>query len=420
MFVDEVTIKIQAGRGGDGLRSFRREKFISKGGPDGGDGAKGGDVIAKADHNVDTLAKYRYSRLVKAENGENGGKRRMHGKNGRDTELVVPPGTVIYEGESLLADLAVAGKTVVVASGGRGGFGNAHFTTSVRQAPDFAEIGEEGEQKVLRLELKTVADVGLIGLPNAGKSTLLSVISNARPKIANYPFTTLTPNLGTIDVYGTTLILADIPGLIAGASEGKGLGDDFLRHIERTKVLVHLVDAGAADVAADYQTIQAELKNYAIDLSGKPQLVVLSKADTITDTKILAIKVSALERIVKTPLIVISAQNHTGLEELHSHMHQMVVEARRQEHAETAKNDMPTLTLADDPEAWRIEEAAGQLIIKGEKIEGFARRTDFKNTQALARLRQILHKYGIDRELQRRGLAPNGKVEIAGKKIRLK
>src|SRR5579884_4168647 len=268
-FVDKVTVTVAAGNGGDGKLSFRREKFIQKGGPDGGDGGHGGNIILQASRNQNTLAAFRYQKELKAEPGQPGGSRRKHGRSGRDLIVAVPVGTVAANGEARqVADLVEDGQTVVVARGGKGGFGNAHFVSSRRQSPAFAEKGEPGEKHELLLELKMIADAGLVGLPNAGKSTLLSKLSNARPEIADYPFTTLTPNLGVVDIdRESSLLFADIPGLIEGAAEGKGLGDEFLRHVERTAILLHLVDVTSDNVVDDYRTIQNELKMYRSNLA---------------------------------------------------------------------------------------------------------------------------------------------------------
>jgi GTP-binding protein len=286
MFADNVEIAVQAGKGGDGRLSFRQEKFRAKGGPDGGDGGRGGSVVFEVDHNLNTLSAFRRQKLVKAEDGQIGGSDRKHGKSGEDVIVKVPEGTQVYEGEQLIADLTHNGQTAIIARGGRGGFGNAHFTSSTRQAPRAVEVGDAGEHKALRLEMKMVADVGLVGLPNAGKSTLLSVISNAKPQIADYPFTTLTPNLGVVDHRDDTFLVADIPGLIEGASEGKGLGDEFLRHIERTAVLLHLIDAGSLQPAEDFKTIKNELKSYSVDLTQKSQLAVISKSETVDEEQL--------------------------------------------------------------------------------------------------------------------------------------
>ena len=251
MFIDKATVSIKAGDGGNGKLSFRHEKFIDRGGPDGGDGGDGGDVVFVASRNENTLADFRYQKELAADAGQPGGPTRKHGRSAKDLLVPVPVGTVVTDSEgNILADLAEDEQRAVIARGGKGGFGNAHFVSSRRQAPRIAEKGEAGEELQAYLELKMIADVGLIGLPNAGKSTLLSVISNARPEIANYPFTTITPNLGVVDVDGKdSLLFADIPGLIEGAAEGKGLGDEFLRHVERTAVLLHLIDAYQEDVA---------------------------------------------------------------------------------------------------------------------------------------------------------------------------
>src|SRR3954469_16017283 len=281
MFVDTASIQVKAGKGGDGRSSFRHEKYRAMGGPDGGDGGRGGDIILRVDHNLNTLVAYRNAKTIKAEAGSPGGGNRMHGKNGLDQIIPVPQGTQVWEGDVILADLTGVDDEVVIAKGGRGGFGNAHFKSSTRQSPRNAELGEPGEAHSLRLELKMVADVGLVGLPNAGKSTLLSVITNAKPEIADYAFTTLVPNLGVVDVDDYGFLVADIPGLIEGASEGKGLGDEFLRHIERTLVLVHLIDFYNEDLAHAYKTIQGEVKAYKTDLSKRPQVIVLSKIDGI-------------------------------------------------------------------------------------------------------------------------------------------
>src|SRR5579884_1104267 len=318
-FVDKVTVTVAAGNGGDGKLSFRREKFIQKGGPDGGDGGHGGNIILQASRNQNTLAAFRYQKELKAEPGQPGGSRRKHGRSGRDLIVAVPVGTVAANGEARqVADLVEDGQTVVVARGGKGGFGNAHFVSSRRQSPAFAEKGEPGEVFELQLELKMIADVGLVGLPNAGKSTLLSKLSNARPEIADYPFTTLTPNLGVVDIdQQTSILLADIPGLIEGAAEGKGLGHDFLRHIERTAVILHLVDAYNEDVAGTYLTIRAELEAYQPELIKRPEIVALNKVEGL-DSEIVQTLMAQLESVVHddSTILAISAQSGYGLPQL--------------------------------------------------------------------------------------------------------
>jgi GTPase len=297
--------------------------------------------------------------------------------------------------------------------GGRGGFGNAHFTSSTRQTPRAAELGEPGEIRKLRLELKLVADVGLVGLPNAGKSTLLSVISAAKPEIADYPFTTVVPSLGMVDFEGGGFLVADIPGLIEGASQGKGLGDEFLRHIERTSVLLHLVDAGAADPAADYTQIQTELKNYKVDLSTKPQLLLLTKSETVTKEQLSSAQKALKKAAAKTPLFIISAQEHQGLPELLRATRQLVAAARLQrEEAETA-SDLPVITTTDLPDFWRLEPAGDNAWrLTGTRLEGFARRTDFDSPDAVARLQDILRKTGVAKELRRQGAVAGDTIHI--------
>ncbi len=282
MFTDQVVIHVKSGKGGDGMVHFHREKFIPRGGPDGGDGGKGGDVIFEVKPTLNTLSSFRQNQKFKADEGTKGGPSQMTGRNGKDLIISVPPGTHLFDADTgeLIGDLTKPGEKLMVLKGGRGGRGNQHFATSRNQVPRTAEKGEPAQEKRIRLELKLIADIGLIGVPNAGKSTLLSVLTNAKPKIAPYPFTTLEPNLGiaNIDDY-TTVVLADIPGLIEGAAQGAGLGHDFLRHIQRTRVLIHLLDGLSEDPVADYSQINSELSLFDPNLAKKPQLVALNKID---------------------------------------------------------------------------------------------------------------------------------------------
>jgi GTP-binding protein len=315
MFIDEVEIYVKAGNGGNGAVSFRREKYIPNGGPNGGDGGRGGNVVFEVTNQLHGLAEYNQKPRYIAENGQNGMSQNMSGKNAKDLILQVPPGTQIYEKGDLLLDLTEEGQRIVFLKGGNGGWGNQHFATSIKQAPKWAKEGMRGESKKIRLVLRTIADIGLVGLPNAGKSTLLSVLTNARPKIADYPFTTLEPNLGTYIDKDVRIILADIPGLIEGAAQGKGLGDKFLKHVERTKILVHLIDANSSDVIKDYNTIREELKEFSKELPKKKKIVVLNKIETVP-REIVEDEIKELKKITKDAPIAISAATHENIREL--------------------------------------------------------------------------------------------------------
>lgn len=417
-FIDKATVTVIAGDGGDGKLSFRREKFIDRGGPDGGDGGDGGSIIFVASRNQNTLAAFRYEKELRAQSGNAGEGRRKHGRSADDLRVLVPVGTaVLDEAGEILADLAIDGQEAVLAKGGKGGFGNAHFVSSTRQAPRIAEKGEPGEQKALQLELKMIADAGLIGLPNAGKSTLLSVISNARPEIADYPFTTLVPNLGVVDIEGASgLLFADIPGLIEGAAEGKGLGDEFLRHVERTAVLVHLVDAYQEDVAKAYKTIQQELKAYKIDLSNRPQVVALTKVEGL-DKEIIGDQLAKLKKVAPrgTTLMAISSQSKQGVPELLRAVQKMVDKARAAQEAKAADESIPVITLENTEDAWQVTKEEDIFVVRGAKIERFAKRTDFTSPAGVERLRDIMRKTGIMHELVRQGVHPGDTISIAGR-----
>jgi GTPase len=320
MFIDNVVIDVHSGNGGNGAVAWRREKFVAYGGPAGGDGGQGGDVWFVAESGMNTLLEFQYQSTYNAKNGENGRNKDQHGKNGEDLILKVPCGTLVYDEETdkLIADLTEPGSKIMVAAGGRGGRGNARFASSLKKAPYFAEPGEGAIKRRLRLELKLLADVGIIGLPNAGKSTLISCVSAAKPKIANYPFTTLVPNLGVVrDPNGEGVVFADIPGLVEGAHEGIGLGHEFLRHVERTRLLLHLVDATELEYAADqaFILINQELALYSPRLASKPQLVVLTKLDALTPEQLEAVK-AKLAPLVNQRLFVLSAVTGEGLNDL--------------------------------------------------------------------------------------------------------
>jgi GTP-binding protein len=317
MFIDQATIEVKAGRGGNGCISFRREKFVPKGGPDGGNGGKGGDVILRADRNLTTLMDFRYKRRYLAQNGRNGAGARKTGKNGDNVLIRVPCGTVVRDAETgeAIADLTKHGEEIVVARGGKGGRGNSEFATSTNQAPRIAESGKPGEERTIEFELKLLADVGLVGLPNAGKSTLIAHISAARPKIADYPFTTLIPNLGIVKYKGDkSFVVADIPGLIEGAHRGKGLGMQFLRHIERTRVLVFLIECTSPDPEVDYMTLIDELKSFKKSMLAKPRVVAITKMDLATDETRKKLKKISFERSV--PSFPISSATGDGVKKL--------------------------------------------------------------------------------------------------------
>lgn len=315
-FLDEAKVYIASGAGGNGCVSFRREKFIEFGGPNGGDGGRGGDVVVEAVTGLNTLIDYRYQQHFKAQRGGNGMGKDRAGANGKDVVLKVPVGTQVYEedGETLLADLTEVGQRVTIAEGGNGGFGNAHFKSSTNRAPRHANPGQPGEEHTIRLRLKLIADAGLIGLPNAGKSTFLAAVSAAKPKIADYPFTTLHPQLGVVEVDGREFVLADLPGLIEGAHEGTGLGDRFLGHTERCRVLLHLIDGTSDDAGEAYKIVRGELEAYGHGLINKPEIVALSKSDALTKD---AIKTQAgrLKKACKKTPLVLSAQSGDGVQE---------------------------------------------------------------------------------------------------------
>jgi len=314
MFIDQAEIYVKAGKGGDGCVSFRHEKYIPKGGPDGGDGGRGGDILILVDNHCHGLAQYNREKRFIAPNGQNGMGSNKHGKDAEDLTLRFPAGTQIYNEGKLLFDLTEEGKQFVLVKGGNGGWGNQHFASSIKQAPKWSKQGLLGKGMKIQLELKTIANVGLVGLPNAGKSTLLSVLSNARPKIADYPFTTLEPNLGTIKNIDKNIIIADIPGLIEGASEGRGLGDKFLKHIERTEIIVHVIDASSDDILHDYKTIRKELKQFSKILLNKAEIVVLNKSDILSPED-LEEKIKILKKKKIKPL-TISAATNKNIDEL--------------------------------------------------------------------------------------------------------
>lgn len=417
MFVDTAKVFINAGNGGNGAVSFRHEIYIDKGGPDGGDGGKGGDIVFEASENVNTLVDFRFKPELKADHGKNGSKQNKRGKSGEDFIVKVPMGTVIRRDGEIIADLTENGQRMIIAKGGDGGFGNAHFKSSVRQTPRIAELGEKGDAFEATLELKLIADVGLVGFPNAGKSTFLSVVSNARPEIADYAFTTLTPNLGVADVDNTSLLIADIPGLIEGASEGKGLGDAFLRHVERTAVLLHLIDIYSDDVAASYTTIRHELANYSEELATRPEVIALTKCEGFDDDMI-AMQVDAVKAVAgkNAEVLTISSSGHVGLKEVLRSLRKKVDAVREIEQAIEADDEdaLPVISLSDQQiaDAWTVEVEDDVFVVRGEKIEKFARRTNFDGFENVNRLRDIMKKLGISHELSRKGATGESIIRI--------
>ncbi|MBV8689825.1 MAG: GTPase ObgE [Candidatus Eremiobacteraeota bacterium] len=409
-FIDEATISVTAGNGGNGIVAWRREKYVPKGGPAGGDGGRGGSIYLEATPELSTLVEFRYKHTFRAESGRDGGAAKRSGRSGEDRTIGVPVGTIVYRidngsSETLIADLNASGERLLVARGGRGGLGNQHFATSARQAPRFAENGEPGEACSLRLELRLLADCGIIGVPNAGKSTLLAAVSSAHPKVADYPFTTLEPQLGVVRVSDEeSFVMVDVPGLIEGAHLGAGLGDQFLRHVERTRVLIHLLDGSktASDVLHDKATIEAELRAWNPKLLDRPIVPVLSKLDLP----------SAQETLLElTPQIAglrgISAATGAGVQDLIYAVAQIIASAPQPE----VVVPQPRIVLAPK-EAFHIEKQSGGFVITGERVERLAAMTNFDSDEALVRFEQILAKMGVERKLREMGAVEGDTVRI--------
>jgi GTP-binding protein len=398
--------------------SFRNEKYIDKGGPDGGDGGDGGDIIVVASDNQNTLASFRYDKRVYAEDGKTGFKRNQHGRSAPDLEVKLPVGTQVIDEDGVVrADLTENGQRIVIAHGGKGGFGNAHFTSSTRQAPKFAEKGEEGESYEAIFEMKMIAEVGIIGLPNAGKSTLLASVTNAKPEIANYPFTTITPNLGVVSLDAhSSMLLADIPGLIEGASSGKGLGDDFLRHIERTSVLAHCIDAYSNDIEKDYKVIREEIRQYSAELAKRPEVVLITKIEGL-DKDMIKMQVDSLKTLVKrgTKIIPISAASHEGLKTALWEIYALVTKERTKQ--QSTKSSVVTIKPDMTELEWKVVQLEdGAFRLSGRKIERFAMRTDTENPEAVRRLKDIMRKKGITHALKRMGAVSGDRLVFGVKK----
>ena len=415
MFTDYVKIIAKAGNGGNGAISFRREKYVAAGGPDGGDGGKGGDIYFEVDPDSNTLIDFRYNKKFKAENGKNGEGAHKYGKSGENLYIKVPIGTIIRDAKTnrVLADLLREGQKELILAGGRGGKGNSHFATSTRQAPRFAQDGEKGEEKELILELKLLADVGLIGFPNVGKSTFLSMTTSATPKIADYHFTTLEPNLGVVKTeYGDSFVIADIPGIIEGASEGTGLGLQFLRHIERTRLLLHVIDVSGSEgrnPVQDFITINEELKKYSEKLSQRKQIIVANKVDILQDESLY----KELEKTAKEhnmEIYKISAATGDGIPELLKHVSDVLKTLPKENLLETENEKVYTLENKDDE--YTIEREDGKFVIKGEAVERIMRRVNIEDNESLYYFQKSLDNLGVNEKLKKMGIQEGDIVKI--------
>ena len=414
MFTDYVKIIAKAGNGGNGAISFRREKYVAAGGPDGGDGGKGGDIYFEVDPDSNTLIDFRYNKKFKAENGKNGEGAHKYGKSGEDLYIKVPIGTIVRDAKTnrVIADLSTKGQKELILAGGRGGKGNSHFATSTRQAPRFAQDGEKGEEKELILELKLLADVGLIGFPNVGKSTFLSMTTSATPKIADYHFTTLEPNLGVVKTeYGDSFVIADIPGIIEGASEGTGLGLRFLRHIERTRLLLHVIDVSGSEgrnPVEDFYTINKELKKYSEKLSKRKQIIVANKIDAIQDENLY----KELEKVAKEnnmEIFKISAATGEGVSSLIKHVAEILKTLPKEDLIEIENRKVYTLEDEDD---YTITKEDGMFVIRGEAVERIMRRVNIGDNESLYYFQKSLDNLGVNEKLKQMGIKEGDIVKI--------
>lgn len=425
MLYDRAKIYIKSGNGGRGALSFLREKYVPNGGPDGGDGGRGGDVVLEVDDQMASLMPYKFKVHFKATNGEGGRGQNRFGKQGEDVVLKVPAGTVVYDAETdeELADLVLPDQRLVLLRGGKGGAGNARFRTSTNQAPRIAELGEPGDERWIVLELKLIADVGLVGFPNAGKSTLLAAVSAAQPKIADYPFTTLEPNLGVVEIGrrgGETFVMADIPGLIEGAAEGVGLGLEFLRHVERTRMLLHLIDGSGGlegrDPVRDYELIQEELAAYSDELVEKPTIIVITKMDLPETREYLPLLREELEGR-SDGFFAISAVTGEGVSELTQAVAERLRDIPRPDVQQPAAERVYTLAGGDD-RYWEIERLSDHHYeVRGRRIERVFKMTDFRLDQAVERFQRVLELSGIAEALERKGIEPGDFVHIAGDEL---
>ena len=420
MFADRAQIIIKSGKGGDGHVSFRREKYVPNGGPDGGDGGKGGDIIFVVDKGMNTLSDYRHRRKFAAENGEEGGKRNCHGKKGADLILKVPEGTIIRDAESdkVIADMSGDNQRQIVLRGGNGGLGNQHYATSTMQAPKYAKPGQEGIEIEVRLELKVIADVGLVGFPNVGKSTFLARVTNAQPKIANYHFTTLNPNLGVVDMEDGGFVIADIPGLIEGASEGVGLGHEFLRHIERTKVMIHMVDAASTegrDPIADIYAINKELEAYNPELAKKPQVIAANKIDAIyagDEDPVAKLRQEFEPQGIR--VFAISAVSGKGLKELLYAVNEMLQNMDSEPVVFEQEYDPSTAMYLDEPYTVSYDEETDEFVVEGPRIEKMLGYTNIESEKGFLFFQRFLKDQGILEELEGLGIQEGDTVRMYG------
>jgi len=416
MFIDQVKIYVKGGDGGNGMVAFRREKYVPKGGPAGGDGGKGANVVFRVDEGLRTLMDFRYKRHFKADRGQHGMSKNQHGKNAEDMIVKVPPGTIVTDADTgeLIADLTMDGQTAIIARGGRGGRGNSRFASPANPAPEIAENGEPGKERNIQLELKVLADVGLVGFPSVGKSTLLSVVSSARPKIAEYHFTTIVPNLGVVETEDNrSFVMADLPGLIEGAHQGVGLGHQFLRHIERTRVIVHVIDMSGLegrDPYDDYLTINQELKEYNLRLTERPQVVVANKMDIPQSEENLA---KFREQVGdEVQIFPISAVTRQGLRELLFTVADLV-ESTPEFPLHDEAEDKPLRVLykyqKEEPTFEITRESDGTFVVKGEELEKLFKMTNFEREESIRRFARQMRGMGIDEALRERG-AKNGDI----------
>ncbi|GAP18520.1 GTPase ObgE [Levilinea saccharolytica] len=412
MFIDEISIYVQSGKGGDGMVHFLRQKFIARGGPDGGDGGRGGDVILQVNPKLNTLAHFQQNARFIAKDGRNGGPTNMTGRSAEHLIIPVPPGTMVYDAatDELLGDLVEPGQQLTICKGGRGGRGNQHFASSRNQAPRTAERGEPGQERSLRMELKLIADVGIVGVPNAGKSSLLAAVTNAKPKIANYPFTTLEPNLGVALLdHLNSLVLADIPGLVEGAHMGVGLGDAFLRHIQRTRVLIHLLDGMSEDPLADFSQINSELALFDAGLAKKPQIVVLNKMDQPEVQERWPKIQKELKKHGYEPF-AISALARTDV----NPVLWKAVELLQTAPEPTVVGELPVYRPEEDPRTFTVEKTDSGYVVRGRAIERAAAMTYWEHDGSVRRFQRLMETLGVEEALRKAGVEEGDTVTIAG------